>query len=67
MNEHPGWRQGHWEAEESGEKKLCKQLRVHSRCWFEAGKVNKSCREQSNSREAWTMEAGIVSKIGLFV
>ena len=40
MNEHPGWRQGYWEAEGSGEKKLLEYKRVSLRCWFETGKEN---------------------------
>ena len=34
MNEHPGWRQGYWEAEESGEKKLCEYKRVYLGRWY---------------------------------
>ena len=51
MKEQAGWRQGHWEAEESGEKKLRKQVKVRSRWYLEAGKVNESRREQISGKD----------------
>lgn len=40
MNEHPVWRQGYWEAEESGEKKLLEYKRVSLQRWCEARREN---------------------------
>ena len=49
-----------------GRKNLCKQVKILSRCYFEASKMNKYYNKYSSSEEAWTMEAGIASEIGLF-
>ena len=45
INEHLGWRQGYWEAEESGEKMLCEYKRVSLGLWYETSKKKEASKK----------------------